>query len=147
MVVIIVSLIMFGCSKKESGTASAPEGKSATASLNMNDGQWEITTTVDMPGMPEAARMPNTVTSCLTKSDSVPKANSEQSECKMVDQKINGNTISWNVVCKETSGNGTITYAGDSFSGLMESTTKQDGKEMKVKMKMEGKRIGACPAK
>lgn len=150
VVVLVFSLSMIGCSRKkesEAPSASAPETKPAVASVNMNEGQWEITTTVDMPGMPAEAMKPHTVTTCLSKSDYVPNANPEKSDCKMVNQKIDGNTVSWNVVCKETSGKGTITYAGDSFSGIMESTMKQEGKEITVNMKMDGKHIGACPQK
>jgi hypothetical protein len=145
-VVLVSSLTVVGCSKKKDSD-SATEKKPAAASVNMNEGQWEITTTMDMPGMPAMAKKPHTVTTCLTKSDYVPKASHEKSDCKMVDQKIDGNTVSWNMVCKESSGKGTVTYAGDSYSGLMESTVKAEGKEMTVKMKMDGKRIGACPQK
>jgi hypothetical protein len=150
VVILASSLTIVGCSKKkeaEAPPAPAPESKPAAASLNMNEGQWEITTTMDMPGMPAEAMKPHTVTTCLSKSDYVPKADQEKSDCKMVDQKIDGNTVSWNMVCKESSGKGTVTYAGDSFSGLMESTMKEGGKEMTMKMKMDGRRIGACPQK
>jgi hypothetical protein len=149
-VILASSLTIVGCSKKkeaEAPPAPAPESKPAAATLNMNEGQWEITTTMDMPGMPAEAMKPHTVTTCLSKSDYVPKADQEKSDCKMVDQKIDGDTVSWNMVCKESSGKGTVTYAGDSFSGLMESTMKEGGKEMTMKMKMDGKRIGACPQK
>ncbi|MGD0843695.1 MAG: DUF3617 family protein [Geobacteraceae bacterium] len=146
--VLVFSLALVGCSRKkesETPSAPAPEQKAAAASVNMKEGQWEITTTVDMPGMPAAAMKPHTVTSCLSKKDYVPKANPEQGDCKLVDQKIDGNTVSWGVACKDSSGKGSITYAGDSFSGLMETTMKQGEKEMTVKMKMDGKRIGDCP--
>ena len=147
-VVLASTLSIVGCSKKKEAEAPpAPESKPAAASLNMNEGQWEITTTMDMPGMPAEAMKPHTVTTCLSKSDYVPKADQEKSDCKMVDQKIDGDTVSWTMVCKESSGKGTVTYAGDSFSGLMESTMKEGGKEMTMKMKMDGRRIGACPQK
>ncbi len=147
-VVLTSSLVFTGCSKKkeaEAPSAPAPEAKPAARAVNMNEGQWEITTTMDMPGMPEAAKRPHTVTHCLTKSDYVPKANPEKSDCKLLDHKVDGNTVTWDVACKESTGKGTVTYAGDSFTGLMETTMKQEGKEMTVKMKMDGKRIGACP--
>ena len=98
-----------------------------------------------MPGMPEAAKKPNTTTTCLTKSDYVPKAGSEQGDCKLLDQKISNNLVEWNVACKDSTGKGSITYAGDSFSGVVESLVKAGGKDMTVKVTMEGKRIGACP--
>jgi uncharacterized protein YceK len=150
VVVLVFSLTLVGCSRKqgsETPSASAPEQKAAVASVNMNQGQWEITTTIDMPDMPAAAMKPHTVTSCLSKTDYVPKTNPQQSDCKLVDQKLDGNTVSWGVACKESSGKGSITYAGDTFSGLMESTMKQGEKEMTFKMKMDGKRIGDCPQK
>ena len=147
-VALVSSLTVVGCDKKkESEVPSAPEKKPAIASVNMNEGQWEITTTVDMPGMPAMAKKPHAFTTCLSKSDYVPKSNTEKNDCKMLDQKIEGNTVSWSVACKESSGKGTVTYAGDSYTGFMESTMKAEGKEMMVKMKMDGKRIGACPGK
>lgn len=149
-VALVSSLSVVGCSKNkesEAPSAPAPEQKPAVASVNMNEGQWEISTTMDMPGMPEATKKAHTVTTFLSKSDYVPKTAPEKSDCKMVDHSVSGNTVSWNVACKESTGKGTVTYAGDSFSGLMESTMKEEGKKMTVKMKMDGKRIGACPQK
>lgn len=147
--VIVISLMLAGCNRKQdSGTSSAPapEKKPATAAVNMNEGQWEITTVVDAPGMPEAAKQPHSVTTCLKKTDYIPRS-PQQSDCKILDQKIDGNTVSWEIQCKQATGKGTVTYAGDSFSGLMETTMKEGAREMTVKMKMDGKRIGDCPQK
>jgi len=150
-VVALVSVFaVAGCGKKKEAAAPAepaPAPKAAAPSVNMQDGEWEITMKIDMPGMPAGAMKPHTVKTCLTKENYVPKTNPTQTDCKMENQKIDGNTVSWSVVCKDTTGKGTITYAGDSFNGLMESSTKIEGKEMKTRMAMVGKRLGPCPAK
>lgn len=150
IVAVISALALVGCDKKNE--APAPEETTtspaaAAPSVNLQDGEWEITMKVEMPGMPAEAMMPHTIKTCLTKDNYVPETDQQQSDCKIESQKIDGNTVSWTVVCKETTSKGTITYAGDSMEGLMESTTKVEGKAINTKMTMNGKRIGSCPAK
>jgi len=153
IVVLVSSLALAGCERKKEATAPAepaPEQKAAAPAVNMQDGEWEITMKVEMPkmpGMPAGAMKPHTVKTCLTKEDYVPKTNREQSDCKVENQKIDGNTVSWSVACKEATGTGTVTYSGDSMNGLIETATKIEGKEMKTKMIMSGKRLGPCPPK
>jgi hypothetical protein len=143
LVALISSLALVGCDKKKE--ASAPT--ESAPSINLQDGEWEITTKIDMPGMPAEAMRPYTIKTCLSKENYVPETTRQQSDCNVESRKIDGDTVSWTVVCKETTSKGTITYAGDSMEGLMESTTKVQGREMKTKMAMSGKRIGPCPAK
>lgn len=150
-IVALVSLLtLFGCDKNKE-TASpeeqAPAPSVSSPSVNLQDGEWAITSKIEMPGMPAAAMKPYTVKTCLTKENYVPEASQEQSDCKMEDQKIDGNTVSWKMVCKETTGKGTVTYSGDSMEGFMESSTKVDGREIVTKIAMSGKRIGPCPTK
>jgi hypothetical protein len=111
------------------------------AAPNMEDGLWEITSTVDMPGMPAKSF---THTTCLTKEKAVPQT--AQSECTMKDVKTQGNTVTWTVVCKEGMGTSTgkITYAGTTMDGVIETTVKSNGKTMTMKSTMKGKRIGPC---
>jgi hypothetical protein len=111
------------------------------AAPNMEDGLWEITSTVDMPGMPAKSF---THTTCLTKEKAVPQT--AQSECTMKDVKTQGNTVTWTVVCKEgmSTSTGKITYAGTTMDGVIETTVKSNGKTMTMKSTMKGKRIGPC---
>ncbi len=150
IVAMISSLALVGCDKKKETPApeeAAPATKAAAPSVNMQDGEWEITMKVEMPGMPKEAMMPHTIKTCLSKENYVPETNQQQADCKIESQKIDGDTVSWTVVCKETTSKGTITYAGDSMEGLMESMTKVDGKDISTKITMSGKRIGPCPSK
>ena len=114
----------------------------AGSELNMQDGMWEITSQVKMQGM---TIPPMTFSQCITKENAVPHANSPgQDDCKVSDMKTVGSTVSWSVVCGESSGNmkgkGKITYHGDRFEGEM--TTEQIG--MVMMTVMSGRRIGPC---
>jgi hypothetical protein len=140
---VALGLIMTGCGKKQEG--SAPKEKPVTAGkgVNMKEGKWEITSTVSMEGMPAGMMKPQTFTTCLKQTDYVPK-NADQKDCTMKDVNVSGNTVSWEAICKDTSGKGTITYAGDTYDGAMEMTMKEGGKDMNMKMTMKGKHIGPC---
>lgn len=111
----------------------------AFSAPNMEDGLWEITSTVDMPGMPSRSF---THTSCLTKEKAVPQTT--ESSCTIKDIKTQGDTITWTVVCKEATSKGQITYARATMEGTVETTVKSDGQTMTMKSIMKGKRIGPC---
>jgi hypothetical protein len=110
------------------------------AAPNMEDGLWEITSTMEMPGMPAKSF---THSSCLTKEKAVPQTS--QSDCTIKDVKNLGNTITWTVVCREgaTMSKGKVTYAGTTMDGVIETTVKSNGGKT-MTMKMKGKRIGPC---
>lgn len=118
------------------------------AEVNMSEGKWETTMEMTMEGMP--FKMPPTKsTQCITRENAVPKASEKESNCKIIDQKITGNTVSWKVKCVEkdmtTEGEGEITYSGASYSGAMLTRmTDKSGKIQSVKMKLAGKRVGEC---
>jgi hypothetical protein len=133
---VLITMAIAGCEQK-------PKGASSSGAINMQDGLWEITSTVEMPGMPAGAMKPHTVTTCLSRNDAIPK-NIAQTDCTIKDMKTDGNTVSWTVVCKEATSKGSITYAGTTYDGMTETTMKQDGKDMTIKTTMKGKHIGPC---
>jgi len=147
--ILMTGIILTGCEKKQEATTPAEKpaaaAKPASPSVNMQDGKWEITTMVEMEGMPAGMMKPQTFTSCLNQKDYIPK-NDEQKDCSMKDSKIDGNTVSWEVICKDMNGKGKITYAGATFDGVTEMTMKGKGKDkdMNMKMSMKGKHIGPC---
>jgi len=149
--ILITGLIVSGCGKKQETTAPAEKpaapAKAATPSVNMQDGKWEITSTIEMAGMPAGMMKPQTFTSCMSQKDYIPK-NDQQKECSMKDTKIDGNTVSWEVACPDMNGKGRITYAGTTFDGTTEMTMKGKGKgkdkDMNMKVTMKGKHLGPC---
>ncbi len=121
------------------------------AEPNMKDGLWEITTKIEMKGLP-ANMPPNVTKQCLTKKDSVPQSKEKNTNCKMIDQKVSGNTVTWFMVCKEkdstVESKGIITYKGDTFDGTTTTNIKdKSGKAQQVSTKMSGKRLGPCDKK
>lgn len=106
-------------------------------------GKWETTveTTVGDRAMPA-----HSSTHCITKEEAeksenlVPKPT--RGDCTISDMKVDGNTVSWKVSCAKsgTNGEGTMTYAGDSYTGHMKMKTPQ----FDVNVKYSGKYLGAC---
>ena len=117
------------------------------------DGKWEITTEMDMPGMP--MKMPAmTSTQCITKEQAAdpqkavpqgtPPGRGNPSDCKVSDYKSTGDKVTWTLKCEgreAMTGNGEITYAADAFKGTM--TLNRGGQAMTLKY--SGKRVGDCP--
>ena len=117
------------------------------AGPSYQEGQWEITTTVDIPGMPKEMNKPHVYKTCLDKNNAVPQPEEKgEKQCEMSSQKISGNTVTWVMKCKNGSvGEGKITYAKTSYDGASTITTYVDGKKMTMKSTMKGKYLGPCP--
>ena len=118
----------------------------ASADSDINEGLWEITLKVEIEGMP-MSMPPVTNTQCITKDTLVPKSNQPGQECGITNQKISGNTITYDMECSgpggSVKGTGEATYTGDTMTGKMEMKMPSQG-DMKMIMKMSGKRIGPC---
>lgn len=115
---------------------------------NMQEGLWEITSSIEMPGMPAMAPMKNT--QCLTKKDLVPQSQEKSQDCKITQTGMSGNTVTWTMKCSgeggEVEGTGKITYSGDTFQGTMTMNIQNPGQGGKMQMTqhMTGHRIGNC---
>ena len=112
---------------------------------NMQEGKWEVTTRMEMPGM--STSMPAvTSTQCLTKKDFVPQGSQQGQECKITKTKVDGNTVTWTVKCSgqggEVTGTGRMTYSGSSYKGTIEMIMTQSN--MKMIIHINGHRIGDC---
>lgn len=121
----------------------------ASAFAEFKEGLWEITTQVEMKGMPQSMP-PTTFRQCITKNEAVPQNKDKSYDCKTVNQKISGNTVSYTVECKGKEGamqtSGTTTYTDKSMNGESTTTFKMKGQpEMKMANKIKGKYIGVCP--
>ncbi len=118
---------------------------SALTATNMHLGLWEITSTLEMPGM--AFAMPaSTHTQCITSEYLVPQEQQENDKCKMIENSSNRDTVTWKVKCESEGGTmnsqGMIEYHGDTFKGTVQTTGSQMPSGMT--QKMTGKRIGDC---
>jgi uncharacterized protein DUF3617 len=119
----------------------------ACAAPNMQEGNWEVTTKMEMEGMP-FQMPPMKHNQCMTRQDVVPSAKKDQS-CVVKDQKVSGDTVTWRVTCKDrdgtTEGDGKVTYAGKTYAGAMNmKVTDKRGKATSVRYQMQGRHTGPC---
>jgi hypothetical protein len=112
----------------------------------MQDGLWEISSTMSMPGMPYKIP-PTKVTHCYTKEDlkdsqrTIPK---QEGDCKVTDMKSSGSRMTWKMVCTGKSagkGEGEIIYKG---ATAYEGSMKMETQGMVMTSNYKAKRIGAC---
>lgn len=113
---------------------------------NMEDGMWEMTTTMEMEGMPAGMPQlpPMTHRQCLTSDKMIPTQQKRNQDCEVLEQDISGDTVTWKMRCT-TGGmvsemSGSSTYSGDSMEGSSVMTTKG----MKMTSHVTGKRLGPC---
>lgn len=117
----------------------------AYSAVDMKEGDWEISseTSMKMEGMAMPAQADKS-TYCLTREDLVPKSEKDK-DCKVVKQKVVGNTVSWRMECKKVEGEGEITYRGSTYKGNFRMKMVEDGRTMNMNMKLAGKYLGPCP--
>ena len=121
------------------------------AGINAQEGEWENTMEMKMEGV-SFAIPPVTIKHCVTKENLVPKGSEKDDKCKMKDQKIVGNRVTWSMECIDKDGKseseGEITYSGSSYKGTMRTKfTDKTGKTMVSAGTMTGRRIGECTDK
>lgn len=114
----------------------------------VKDGLWEITTQVQMKGMPQQMP-PTTFRQCITQSDPVVKNQDKNFECRTVSLKKAGDTVSYAVECKGSQGTmfteGKNTFTGSRMDGTASTSFKMKGQPaMQLNSKMSGKYIGPC---
>jgi hypothetical protein len=122
---------------------------SVFAQAPVRDGRWEVSTEMEMKGMP--MKMPPMKSiQCITKeqandpSQSVPKeAQDKNSDCKVSDYKIAANKVTWTMKCgggNAATGNGEIVYGDNAYEGWMKIKTP----DTEMTMKYTAKRLGDC---
>ncbi len=119
---------------------------SAQADVDLHEGMWEITSKIEMSGIP--VQIPDTtISQCISKEKIIPKTNKKVNEhCTVSEQKIEGNTVTWKMKCAgKMESQGSITYHGDTFEGLITNQTEiPDMGMMTMTIQLTGKRTGEC---
>ncbi|MDI1472048.1 MAG: DUF3617 family protein [Thermodesulfovibrio sp.] len=131
LLLIVVSLFFFACGSKPSGP-------------NMKEGKWEITVKIETTGNMPFQMPPQTFTQCITKDKAIPQKAETDQDCKITKSTMSGDTVNWTIECKTPEGpvisEGTVTYKGDRFDGVVKM--KHFG--MDITQYMNGKWIGDC---
>ncbi|BAU47499.1 hypothetical protein SVA_0920 [Sulfurifustis variabilis] len=129
----------------------AAGGMAAAAPPAMKPGLWEITTSMEMPGMPRS--MPPTKIKRCYRAEEVQDLRrtlpeQQKANCTTSDWKQSGNTVNWTVSCggdTPMTMTGSMTYAGDRYSGVSRMRMSQGGQVMHMTQKYDARRIGDCP--
>ena len=125
------------------------------AAPDFKEGEWDVTYRMEVLGMP-FPMPPITArkTMCLTKDNYVPDNAQEGQDCKVSEQKVSGNTVSWTMRCQSREGmiegQGKITYKGERYDGVMDAkmiSAGNPGTPIRYKYNMNGQRLGACRGK
>ena len=115
--------------------------------LDLNEGRYEITSKVEMKGMP-TEMPPVTITQCLTQQDPVPDQTAGNQQCRITDMKTRGNTVTWEMTCdqqgQKMKANGEMTYLGDKFQGTITTEMGPQAGNMVMTTHVSGRRIGPC---
>lgn len=128
--------------------ASLSTAMPALATPNMEEGNWEITTKMEMAGMP-FAMPPTKHNQCMTKKEMVPDTSQKGQNCTVKDQKMTGDMVSWRIQCKDKDGTmdgeGKITYSGKTYDGAMQmKMTDKKGEVNAMKLQFQGRHTGPC---
>jgi hypothetical protein len=109
----------------------------------MKPGLWEITTSMEMPGLPFQPP-PQAMRHCYTAQEVKEQPVPKDSNCKITDLKSSAGKVNWKMECKgEMAGKreGKIVYQGDSaYAGW----TKMQTQGMTMSTKYKAKRVGDC---
>ena len=92
-----------------------------------------------------SAGITTTITKCVSNQNPVPDMNNSEG-CKET-HSMDGNTVSFEVVCKESTSTGQVTYKDDSMEGVVKSHQMVDGKETNATIEISGKYVGPCSEK
>lgn len=118
----------------------------AVSAFSATGEYWEVTSRMEMEGMPFA--MPATTRKvCVAKgSEKDPRQSAPNKDCEMTDVKFSGNKTSWKVRCDHngdiTEGTGEFTHGSDSYQGTMHMKGNSHGRAMDMTMALSGKRVG-----
>ena len=122
----------------------------ADGKLNLVDGYWETSVTIRVQGgiLPVPAIKSS---KCITHQDPIPNStNSSRMSCRIFNEKIAGNDVSWQIECADAKGKmdgkGKITYAGKTFDGGMNMLVTEIGGDRHVNLNyaMHGERVRDC---
>ena len=123
-------------------TASLPTVSFAAG--EMKEGLWEITSTMEMPGM--QMKMPPQVTKhCYTREEvsDQKKVINRDKDCTVTDFKVTGNKVTWKMKC---TGKNSGTFSGDTVfkADSYDSNMKMQTQGQNMTMKVNAKRLGNC---
>ena len=122
-------------------------GWPVAAAAQGKDDLWEVTTKMEMPGMPMAmaAQTHRVCTGKGKDEDDIPR----RDNCRVLESKRSGNRLTYRMACTGKDAmdvTGEITYGSNSYDGRMRMVAKSEGQAMEMAQTFVGKRVGDCVA-
>jgi hypothetical protein len=129
----------------------------ASAFPNMQEGQWEIRTHVNVPKMPMGMSLPKSLpipqsgtrTQCVAQSDieQPQKLVLAKTGCSIQDLQHTGDQAHWRATCGGTlpaRAEGKTNFSGQALEGTASVVYSVQGFQLPVTMSYNGRRIGDC---
>ena len=119
-----------------------------TTTAQDKDNLWEITTKMEMPGMPMA--MPaQTIQQCLGKNSKDEDYLPRRDNCRVLESQRAGDRFTFTMACsapEATDITGEMNLGADVYDGRMRMVARTAGQSMEMTNTFSGKRIGTCTA-
>ena len=119
-----------------------------TATAQDKDNLWEITTKMEMPGMPMP--MPaQTIQQCLAKNSKDEDYLPRRGNCRVLESQRTGNRVTFKMACSTPEAvdvAGEMNLGADTYDGKMRMVARNAGQSMEMTNTFSGKRIGTCTA-
>ena len=119
-----------------------------TATAQGTDNLWEITTKMEMPGMPMP--MPaQTIQQCLARNSKDEDYLPRRGNCQVLESQRTGNRVTFKIACsspEQMDINGDMNLGSDVYDGKMRIVARTAGQSMEMTNTFSGKRIGTCTA-
>jgi len=121
--------------------AAALAGGARAGDFTFKEGLWEITVTLQMPGM---SLPPQKFTHCLTHTQAVPHKPEDAEDCKFTKQEARGNRMIWALEChlegRPAYLEGEVEYQGERLTGRVR--IRDESEEMT--QHLSGRWLGEC---
>jgi len=130
-------------------TLLAAASGAAPAQQGMQPGEWELTTTISSPMMPQPQTA--TVKHCIKAEDLAEPSrwmggSPPGSDCKLTPLERDDKGASWEMACPSSGfkGRGRARFAAGMMDSEMQMSGMQDGKTFEMQTKTRGRRLGPC---
>jgi hypothetical protein len=124
-------------------------GTAVAQQQGMEPGEWELTTTISSPMMPQAQSA--TVKHCIKAEDLAEPSRwmggtPPGSDCKLTPLERDGKSASWEMACPSSGfkGRGRARFTAGMMDSEMNISGMQDGKKFEMQTKTRGRRLGPC---
>jgi hypothetical protein len=119
----------------------------APAFADVEAGNWELTVTTAVDGMP-GALAPVTRARCITPEEARdPSRLTGGAECQFSNRRDSGSEITFDVSCGgpvPMRGSGSVRYLPQSIDGTLDISADAGGQKIMTRSRIFGRRLGAC---